>query len=39
MRLKFKSTLLSVALMAGFAATTTAQAQAKWEPTHLAGKI
>jgi putative tricarboxylic transport membrane protein len=33
MRLKFKSTLLSVALMAGLAATTTAQAQAKWEPT------
>lgn len=33
MRLKFKSTLLSVALVAGFAATTTAQAQAKWEPT------
>ena len=33
MRLKFKSTLLSVALVAGFAATTTAHAQAKWEPT------
>ncbi len=33
MRLKFKSTLLSVALAAGFAVTTTAQAQAKWEPT------
>ncbi|BEI34054.1 Bug family tripartite tricarboxylate transporter substrate binding protein [Polynucleobacter sp. HIN5] len=33
MRLKFKSTVLSVALIAGFAAATTAQAQAKWEPT------
>jgi tripartite-type tricarboxylate transporter receptor subunit TctC len=33
MRLKFKSTLLSIALAAGFAVTTTAHAQAKWEPT------
>jgi len=33
MRFKLKSTVLSVALVAGFAATTTAHAQAKWEPT------
>ncbi|NBQ30265.1 MAG: tripartite tricarboxylate transporter substrate binding protein, partial [Burkholderiaceae bacterium] len=33
MRFKLKSTLLSVALAAGFAATSTAHAQAKWEPT------
>ena len=33
MRFKLKSTVLSVALVAGFAATSTAHAQAKWEPT------
>ncbi|NCU80264.1 MAG: tripartite tricarboxylate transporter substrate binding protein, partial [Burkholderiaceae bacterium] len=33
MRFKLKSTLLSVAVAAGFAATSTAHAQAKWEPT------
>ena len=33
MRFKLKSTVLSIALVAGFAATSIAHAQAKWEPT------
>ncbi len=33
MRVKLKSTVLGVALLAGFAATSIAHAQAKWEPT------